>query len=77
MISMGTIEELHSHNHTLALYCLSCNRWGEVNLEWLIQIGQGDKPVTEAQFRCQDCGEIVEKQVRPPVPSLGEAVAYI
>ncbi len=77
MISMGTIEELHSHNHTLALYCLSCNRWGESNLERLIQNGMGDKPVTEAQFRCRDCGEIVEKQVRPPVPQIGEAVAYI
>ncbi len=77
MISMGTIEELHSHNHTLALYCLSCNRWGEANLDRLIQNGKGDKLVNEARFRCQDCGEIVEKQVRPPVPSLGEAVAYI
>ena len=28
MISIATIEELHSHNHTLALYCLSCDRWG-------------------------------------------------
>ena len=77
MISIRTMEELHSHNHTLALYCLSCDRWGEANLDRLIQIGQGDKPVTEAKFRCQDCGEIVEKQVRPLVPSLGEAVAYI
>ncbi len=77
MISMGTVEELHSQSHTLALYCLSCNRWGEANLDQLIQIGQGDKSVTEARFRCQDCGEIVEKQVGPPVPSLGEAVAYI
>ncbi len=77
MISMGTIEELHSHNHTLALYCLPCNRWGEANLDWLIQIGKGNKPVTEARFRCREYGEIVEKQVRPPVPSLGEAVAYI
>jgi hypothetical protein len=33
--------------------------------------------VTEAQFRRRDYGEIVEKQVRLPVPSLGEAVAYI
>jgi len=41
MISMGTVEELHSHNHTLALYCLSCNRWGEANLDRLIQIGKG------------------------------------
>ncbi len=77
MISMGTIEELHSHNHTLALYCISCNRWGEANLDRLIQNGQGDKPVTEARFRCRDCGEIVEKQVRPPVPSLGGSLTYI
>ena len=77
MISMGTIEELQNHDHTLALYCPTCNRWGEANLESLIQIGQGDKPVTEARFRCQDCGEIVEKQVRPPVPEIGGAVAYI
>ncbi len=74
MISMGTIGELHSHNHTLALYCISCDRWGEANLDWMIQNGQGDKLVTEARFRCRDGGEIVEKQVRPPVPSLGQAI---
>ena len=77
MISMRTIEELHDQNHTLALYCLSCDRWGEANLDWLIQIGNGNKPVTEARFRCRDCGEIVEKQVRPPVPEIGGSVAYI
>ena len=77
MISMGTIEELYSHNHTLALYCLSCNRWSDANLDWLIQNGKGNKPVIEARFRCLDCGEIVEKQIRPPVPSLGGATAYI
>ncbi len=76
MIRMGTIEELHNQNHTLALYCISCNRWGEANLEQLIQIGQGHKPVTEARFRCRNCGEIVEKQVRRPVPEIGGAVAY-
>ncbi len=54
--------------------CLSCNRWGEANLDWLIQNGKGKKPVTEARFRCRECGEVVEKQVRPPVPELGGAV---
>ncbi len=77
MIRIGTIEELHGQNHILGLYCLSCNRWGEANLDWLIQIGKGDKPVTEARFRCRECGEIVEKQVRPPVPTLGGTAAYI
>jgi len=77
MISMGTIEELHSHNHTLALYCVSCNRWGDANLDWMIQMGKGNQAVIEIKFRCKDCGKIVEKQVRPPVPKLGQAVAYI
>jgi len=54
MISMGTIEELHDQNHTLALYCLFCDRWGEANLDWLIRTGKGHKPVTEARFRCHD-----------------------
>jgi hypothetical protein len=77
MISIRTFEELQIQNHTLALYCLSCDRWGMVDLDWLINIGNGDKPVTEARFRCKDCGEIVEKQVRPPVPTVGGAEAYI
>jgi len=77
MISMGTIEKLREQNHILALYCISCDRWSEANLDRLIQNGKGNQLIIEARFRCQDCGEIVEKQVRPPVPSLGEAVAYI
>ncbi len=77
MISMGTIEKLREQNHILALYCISCDRWGKADLDWLIQIGKGNKSVTEARFRCRDCGEIVEKQVRPPVPLLGGAVTHI
>jgi hypothetical protein len=77
MISIRTFAELQSQNHTLALYCISCDRWGMVDLDWLINIGNGDKPVTGARFRCKDCGEIVEKQVRPPVPTVGGAEAYI
>ncbi len=64
MISMPTISELHVQQHTLALYYLSCDRSDEANLDWLVQIGNGDKLVTSARFRCRDCGEIVEKQVR-------------
>ncbi len=77
MINVSTIDDLNRQDYALALYCLSCDRWGEANLDWLIRNGKGNKPVTEARFRCRDCGGIMEKQVRPPVPSLGEAVAYI
>jgi len=77
MIRVSTFEDLNRQDYSLALYCLSCDRWGKADLDWMIQNGKGDEPVTETRFRCRDCGEIVEKQVRPPVPLLGEAVAYI
>ena len=67
MISVTTVQALHNQNYALGLYCLSCNRSGEANLDRPIQNGKGDKPVTEA-----DSGAgIVDKQVRPPAPEIG------
>jgi uncharacterized Zn finger protein len=77
MIYVATFADLNRQDYGLALYCMSCNRWGEADLHRLIETGQGDKPVTEANFRCRDCGKLVEKQVRPPVPTLGGAAGYI
>jgi len=50
---------------------------GEADLKLLIDSGRGDRLLTESRFRCRDCGAVVEKQLRPPVPRLGGAVAYI
>ena len=69
-------SDLVAQNHTLDLYCIRCDRRHVTDLNRLIGAGI-DKPITEARFRCRDCREIVEKQIRPPVPTLGEAVAYI
>lgn len=56
---------------------MECDRWGEADIENLILSGRGERLLTEAKFRCRDCGEFVEKQLRPPVPEVGGAVAYI
>jgi hypothetical protein len=72
-----TFEDLQSQKHSLGLYCVQCDRWGEANLNWLIESGQGKRRLTESRFRCRDCGGVVEKQLRPPVPRLGGAIAYI
>ncbi len=77
MICVSTFAELNRQDYGLALYCMSCDRWGEADLNRIIQTGMGARAVTETSFRCRDCGEIVEKQLRPPVPSLGSAAAYI
>jgi hypothetical protein len=74
---IATLTDLYRNNYTLGLYCIACNRWGEADLKALIADGRGEREVTQSRFRCIDCGEIVEKQIRPPVPSIGNAVAYI
>ncbi len=77
MPRLVTFEELRAQRHTLGLYCPDCERWGEADLEALIASGRGRRRLTEARFRCRECGAQVEKQVRPPVPQMGGAVAWI
>ena len=77
MISMGTLSELHQQKHTLALYCVACNRWEIADLVTLIRNGHGARPLVNIRFRCRDCGELAEKQLRPPVPQASPAAAYI
>jgi hypothetical protein len=74
---LATFLELRGGDHTLGLYCATCDRWGEADLDRLIASGSGDRAVTEARFRCRDCGGLVEKQLRPPVPAIGGAIGYI
>ena len=77
MIRVSTFNDLNRQDYGLALYCIVCNRWGNADLNWLIESGLGNKALTEARFRCRDCGQLVEKQLRPPVPELGGAVAHM
>lgn len=77
MPRLVTFADLREQRHTLGLYCVTCNRWGEADIEDLISSGRGDRALTEAKFRCRACGQLVEKQLRPPVPEIGGAVAYI
>jgi len=77
MPRLVTFIDLQKQQHTLGLYCVECDRWGEADIQTLISSGRGDRPLTEANFRCRDCGSVVAKQLRPPVPEIGSAVAYI
>jgi hypothetical protein len=74
---LATFLDLHCQNHTLGLFCPDCNRWGEADLPRLIAGGDGARSLLETRFRCRTCGGLVEKQLRPPVPAIGGAEAYI
>lgn len=77
MPRLATFLDLRSQNHTLGLYCPACDRWGEADIDRLIESGRGDGSLVQTRFRCIDCGALVDKQLRPPVPSIGGAEAYI
>jgi len=76
-IRLSTFDDLREQQHRLGLYCLQCDRWGAADLQGLIRSGLGARAIRETRFRCRDCGSVVEKQVRPPVPALGETVQYV
>ncbi|MDH4048554.1 MAG: hypothetical protein OEW68_07755 [Gammaproteobacteria bacterium] len=74
---MSTFQELQHNDHSLGLYCITCDRWGMADLQLLIDTGRGNYTVTGARFRCTDCGSLVQKQLRPPAPTLGNTARYI
>ena len=74
---METFSELYDQQHALALHCPDCERWGMADLEGLIERGHGERQVVATRFRCTDCGAVVDKQLRPPMPQVSAAAAYI
>ena len=77
MYQLETLRDLKQQNYSLGLYCLQCDRWAIADLDKLLESGQGELKVTHSRFRCADCGQAAEKQVRPPVPVVSTATPYI
>jgi hypothetical protein len=42
MIDLSTIAGLLEHDHNLAAYCPTCERWAVLDLERLLVEGRGD-----------------------------------
>jgi len=42
MVTLDTLRALHEHDHKLAAYCSTCERWAVLDLERLIAEGRGD-----------------------------------
>ena len=77
MHQLATLNDLYDQNHSLGLYCLHCDRWVEADLADLVRAGKGSLEISRTRFRCRECGVTAEKQVRPPVPQVSQAVSYL
>jgi DNA-directed RNA polymerase subunit RPC12/RpoP len=76
MIDLGSIAGLRDHDHELHGYCARCERWNRINLDWLVQIGQGEQRLP-IRVRCRMCGERGMVQVRSPMPVWGNQNGWI
>mgnify|MGYP003332289035 FL=1 len=59
------MSDLRDNHMTLGLFCLECDRWGEIiPNEWL-SCGGKDVDYIDQKFKCGECGSPASKQVRP------------
>ena len=64
-VTIRRISDLRDNHMTLGLFCLECNRWGEIiPNEWLSS-GKKDLDYVNQKFKCGECGGQASKQVRP------------
>ena len=75
-ISVSTISDLAESKMTLGLYCLECDRWGEIIPQEWLDAGKPDVNYVEQKFKCGQCGGRAEKQLRPPPTGLSTKTAY-
>ena len=78
MVILDTFRALHEHQHQLAAYCATCERWAVLDLERLIAEGRGDYCFVGRKPRCSYCRGQGMWQLRPPAmrPVIG-ARTYI
>ena len=53
MIRLDTLRALHEHEHQLAAYCATCERWAVLDLERLIAEGRGDYVLRRSEAALQ------------------------
>jgi hypothetical protein len=75
-VTITTISDLARNGMTLGLFCVGCQRWGEIMpAEWL-GTGRPDVNYVVQRFKCSQCGGAAEKQVRPPPSGFSVGSAY-
>jgi hypothetical protein len=75
-IVLSTISDLAETGMTLGLYCLECDRWGEIIPQEWLDAGKPDVDYVQQRFKCKECGGRADKQLRPPPTGFSTGSAY-
>ena len=75
-ITIRTISDLAESGMALGLYCLECDRWGEIIPQEWLDAGKPDVNYVKQKFKCGECGGKADKQLRPPPTGFSVKSAY-
>ena len=75
-IRIETFADLVEYNYFIALFCLNCDRWHDLDIPELIDAGYGSHSYVGKTFKCKKCGNAAEEssdiyskaQKEPPPP---------
>ena len=71
------MSDLKDNHMSLGLFCLECERWGEILPQEWLDNGKPDLDYVAQRFKCSECGIQAIKQVRPKYCGLGTRTAYL
>ena len=57
------LSDLRDNHMTLGLFCLECDRWGEVIPQEWLDDGKPDLNYVRQRFRCRECGGPADKKM--------------
>jgi hypothetical protein len=67
-VVLDTPLKLLKYQHSIEVWCPRCKVWRAADLAGMVRAGRGDECLIGRTWRCQDCGEVGQAQLRPPVP---------
>ena len=62
-VTIRRISDLRDNHMTLGLFCLECDRWGEVIPQEWLDDRKPDLNYVRQRFRCRECGGRAEEQM--------------
>ena len=71
------MSDLKDNHMSLGLFCLECERRGEILPQEWLDNGKPDLDYVAQRFKCSECGIQAIKQVRPKYCGLGTRTAYL
>jgi len=72
MILVETVRQFIAHQHAAYTHCSECTTMRDIDLERMVSLGLGDRPVASLKLRCVPCSQRLGRAVYGKVMIAGQ-----